>query len=163
MEQTLTRTELNLQTLYQEYLPSVYRVAYSYMRNSYDSEDAAQEAFLRLARFRGKFEDERQIKAWLVVTVTNVCRDMLRRKHRQDASIEDVGEPAAAPESSGDLLGAVRALPDRYRTVIFLHYYEGYSVREIAKAMHQPEGTIKSWLHRARRQLKERLEVSDDD
>ena len=50
MEQTLTRTELNLQTLYQEHLPSVYRVAYSYMHNSYDSEDAAQEAFLRLAR-----------------------------------------------------------------------------------------------------------------
>ncbi len=163
MEQTLIRTELNLQSIYRDYLPSVYRVAYSYMRNSYDSEDAAQEAFLRLARFRGRFEDERQIKAWLVVTVTNICRDMLRRRHRQDASLEDVGEPAAAPESSGYLLDAVRGLPDRYRTVIFLHYYEGYSVLEIAKALHQPEGTVKTWLHRARRQLKERLEVNDDD
>lgn len=163
MEQTMSRTELDLQYLYQTYLPSVYRVAFSYMRSSFDSEDAAQEAFLRLARFRGSFESERQIRAWLIVTVTNVCRDMLRRRHRQDASLDEVREQAAPPEGGGELTEAIRKLPDKYRTVLFLHYYEGCTVEEIADALHRPEGTVKSWLHRARQMLKRSLEVNDDE
>lgn len=95
MEHAETRAELNLQSLYRDYLPAVYRVAYSCMHNAFDSEDAAQEAFLRLAKFRGSFEDARQIKAWLIVTVTNICRDMLRRRSRQDANIEDYQQLAA--------------------------------------------------------------------
>ena len=163
MEHDRSRTVLNLQTLYEENLNSVYRVAYTYMHNSFDSEDAAQETFLRLARFRGSFEDERQIKAWLIVTVSNVCKDMLRRRYRQDAELEDVRGLAAPPEIESELLTAVRALPDRLRTVIFLYYYEGYTVEEIAAALHRPEGTVKSWLHRARRRLRESLEVDDDE
>lgn len=163
MEAAKTRAELNLQTLYQEYLPAVYRVAFTYMHNSYDSEDAAQEAFIRLARFSGSFEDRRQIKAWLIVTVSNVCRDMLRRKHRQDANIEDYQELAAPASGSGELLEAIRALPGKYKTVIYLYYYEGYAVKEIAAAMRQPEGTVKSWLHRARQQLKDSLGENDND
>lgn len=163
MKHALTRAELNLQTLYQEYLPAVYRVAFTYMHNSFDSEDAAQEAFIRLARFSGSFEDERQIKAWLIVTVSNVCKDMLRRRHRQDANLEDVQELAAPQEGSGELMDAIRKLPGKYKTVIYLYYYEGYAVKEIAAAMRQPEGTVKSWLHRARRQLKDSLGENDDD
>lgn len=163
MKHALTRAELNLQTLYQEYLPAVYRVAFTYMHNSFDSEDAAQEAFIRLARFSGSFEDERQIKAWLIVTVSNVCKDMLRRRHRQDANLEDVQELAAPQEGSGELMDAIRKLPGKYKTVIYLYYYEGYAVKEIAAAMRQPEGTVKSWLHRARRQLKNSLGENDDD
>ncbi len=163
MEAERSRTELNLQTLYEAYLPSVYRVAFTYMHNSYDSEDAAQEAFLRLARFRGSFESERQIRAWLIVTVTNVCKDMLRRKHRQDAQLDEADAQAAGAEDGGELLEAVRRLPDQYRTVVFLHYYEGYAVEEIAAALHRPTGTVKSWLHRARQKLKESLEVNDDE
>ncbi len=163
MEHTPTRTELNLQSLYQAYLPSVYRAAYTYMHNSFDSEDAAQEAFLRLARFRGSFDDERQIKAWLIVTVSNVCKDMLRSRSRRDTSLEELREQASAETGGSALLETVRKLPPRYRAVVFLYYYEGYSVKEIAKAMHQPEGTVKSWLHRARQELKERLEVNEDD
>ena len=162
MDHTKIRTELNLQTLYQRYLPSVYRAAYSFLHNSYDSEDAAQEAFLRLARFRGTFTDERQIKAWLIVTVTNISKDMLRRRHRRDADLGDCQELAAAPESGGEVLEAVRRLPDHYKTVVFLFYYEGYTVEEIAAALHRPEGTVKAWLHRARRLLKQSLEVNDD-
>lgn len=163
MEGVFTRAELNLQTVYRDYLPMVYRVAFTYMRNSFDSEDAAQETFLRLARFRGSFEDERRLRAWLVVTASNICRDMLRRKHRQDANIEDYRDLAAPQESGGEVLEALRQLPDKFRTVTYLYYMEGYSVGEIAAALHQPEGTVKSWLHRARRQLKMSLGENDDD
>ena len=158
MQGETPHTELNLQSLYEEYLPAVYRVAYSYMKNSYDSEDAAQEAFLRLARGGTRFADKRQIKAWLVVTVSNVCRDMLRRRHRQDGNLDDYPELPAPQTGAGELTAALLALPDELKVPLYLYYYEGYSVREIARAMGRPEGTVKSRLHRARRLLKESLE-----
>lgn len=158
MEKQTLRTELNLQRLYQELLPTVYRAAYAYMRNPSDSEDAAQEAFLRLALYQRSFPDLRQAKAWLIVTVGNICKDMLRRRHRQDLNLEDYPELPAPQSESGALLAALLELPEKYKTAVFLYYYEGCSVGEIAKAMGQPEGTVKSWLHRARKLLRQDLE-----
>ena len=158
MEKQTLRTELNLQRLYQELLPTVYRAAYTYMRNPSDSEDAAQEAFLRLARTRLSFPDLRQAKAWLIVTVGNICKDMLRRRHRQDLNLEDFPELPAPKAEGAELLAALLQLPEKYKTAVFLYYYEGYSVGEIARAMGQPEGTVKSWLHRARSALRQYLE-----
>jgi RNA polymerase sigma-70 factor (ECF subfamily) len=154
----MLRTELNLQRLYQELLPTVYRAAYTYMRNPSDSEDAAQEAFLRLARYERSFPDLRQAKAWLIITVGNICKDMLRRRHRQDLNLDDYPELPAPRSESRELLSALLALPEKYKSAVFLYYYEGYSVREIAKAMGQPVGTVKSWLHRARCALRQYLE-----
>lgn len=158
MEKQTLRTELNLQRLYRELLPTVYRAAYTYMKNPSDSEDAAQEAFLRLARTRLSFPDLRQAKAWLIVTVGNICKDMLRRQHRQDLNLDDYPELPATQAEGRELLSALLALPESYKTAVFLYYYEGYSVREIARAMGQPEGTVKSWLHRARKLLRQNLE-----
>ena len=158
MEKQTLRTELNLQRLYQELLPTVYRAAYAYMRNPSDSEDAAQEAFLRLAWYQRSFPDLRQAKAWLIVTVGNICKDMLRRQHRQDLNLDDYPELPATQAEGRELLSALLALPESYKTAVFLYYYEGYSVREIARAMGQPEGTVKSWLHRARKLLRQNLE-----
>lgn len=158
MQKEMLRTELNLQRLYQELLPTVYRAAYTYLKNRCDSEDAAQEAFLRLAGSRRSFEDERQIKAWLVVTVGNICKDMLRRKYRQDLNLADHPELAAPERDSRAVLDALLDLPEKYKTAIYLYYYEGYSVREIARASGNPEGTVKAWLHRGRRLLKQYLE-----
>ena len=59
---------------------------------------------------------------------------------------------------SGELLAALLTLPEKWKTAMYLYYFEGYSVREIARAMGQPEGTVKSWLHRARGMLREALE-----
>jgi RNA polymerase sigma-70 factor (ECF subfamily) len=152
------RTELNLQLLYQRLLPTVYRAAYTFMKNSFDSEDAAQEAFIRLAVCSRSFEDERAVKGWLIVTVSNICRDMLRRKHREDLNVDDYPE-LPAPESGGeDLLALLLDLPEKFKTSIYLYYYEGYAVGEIARAMGQSEGTVKSWLHRGRKLLKRLLE-----
>ncbi len=149
--------ELNLQRLYQELLPTVYRAAYSCLKNPSDSEDAAQEAFLRLARYKERFESERQIRSWLVVTVTNISRDMLRSRHRKDLPLDECPELATPETRSGEVLSAVLELSAPFQTAVFLYYYEGYSVKEIARAMKTTEGTIKSWLHRARKQLRRSL------
>ena len=137
MERETLRLEVNLQRLYQQLLPTVYRAAYTYLKNPSDSEDAAQEAFLRLVQSRRTFSDERQVKAWLIVTVGNIAKDMLRRRSRGEVNLD---------------------VPEKWKTALYLYYFEGYSVREIARAMGQPEGTVKSWLHRARGMLREALE-----
>ncbi len=149
--------ELNLQRIYQELLPAVYRVAYTYMKNTYDSEDAAQEAFIRLARCSRSFQNERELKSWMLVTVSNVCKDMLRRRQRQDLNLDDYPELSAPMDEKQELLRAILDLPDKYKSVIYLYYFEGYAVKEIAKVTRQTEGTVKSWLFRARKLLKQSL------
>ena len=149
--------ELNLQRLYQELLPAVYRVAYTYMKNTFDSEDAAQEAFIRLARCSRSFQNERELKSWMLVTVSNVCKDMLRRRQRQDLNLDDYPELSAPMDEKQELLRAILDLPDKYKSVIYLYYFEGYAVKEIAKVTRQTEGTVKSWLFRARKLLKRSL------
>ena len=150
------RGAVSFRELYEEYLPMVYRVAFTYMKNRYDSEDAAHETFLRLMKCDKPFKDQEHVKAWLIVTATNVCRDMLRRKHRDDMSLDD--RDFALDDVSAEkqeLLQAVMALPESYKTVVYMYYYEGYSVTEIAKALDKPAGTVKTWLSRSRKQLKE--------
>ena len=136
----------------------MYRAAYTYLKNPSDSEDAAQEAFLRLVQSRRRFSDERQVKAWLIVTVGNIAKDMLRRRSRGEVNLDDHPELPGPSHDSGELLAALLALPEKWKTAMYLYYFEGYSVREIARAMGQPEGTVKSWLHRARGMLREALE-----
>ena len=163
MQKEMLRTELNLQRLYQELLPTVYRAAYTYLKNRCDSEDAAQEAFLRLAGSRRSFEDERQIKAWLVVTVGNICKDMLRRKYRQDLNLADHPELAAPERDSRAVLDALLDLPEKYKTAIYLYYYEAYTISEIAEILGKNPNTVSSSLQRARKRLKKLIKEANDE
>ena len=157
MEAELEFASMSLRTIYREYMPSVYRMAFSYMQNHPDSEDVAQEAFLRLAQSGKSFADKRQVQAWLILTAANIAKDLLRRSRRRELPLEAAENRPAPGEAGKSLRAAVLALPDRYRKVIYLHYYEGYSVEELAKLLHRPEGTIKTWLRRGRDSLREWL------
>lgn len=157
MNSTLHRAGRSFQQVYQERLPTVYRIAFTYLKNSSDSEDAAHETFLRLMKRTEPFRDEEHEKAWLIVTVTNVCKDMLRRKYRDEANIEDCFGLSSAPYETNGLLEAIMELPDKYKTAVYLYYYEGYSTKEMAKLLDQSPETIKTWLKRARKKLREQL------
>lgn len=158
MEGELEFASVSLRTLYREFMPSVYRMAFSYMQNHPDSEDVVQECFLRLAQSGKHFQDRRQVQAWLIVTAANLCKDQLRRSRRKELPLEAAEHTAAPEEKDRSLRAAVLALPDKYRTVIYLHYYEGYSVAELAKLLHRPESTVKTWLRRGRDALRDVLE-----
>ena len=163
MQDALQRTGRAVKDVYEEHSQTVYRVAYTYMKNRPDAEDALQETFLRLIRGKVVFTDERHEKAWLIRTVSNVCRDMLKARSRGHEDLDAHGELAApAPEADG-LLAAVMALPERYKAAVYLHYYEGYAVREIAEMLRLPPNTIKTRLFRARKALKEALGGDLDD
>ena len=144
--------------MYQEHCQTVYRVAFTYMKNSYDAEDAVQETFARLIRSGERFRSREKEKAWLIVTVSNVCKDMLRRHYRSDRALEDYQYLAAPPHEIDETMEAILRLPEKYKTVVYLFYYEGYTAPEIAQLLGRLPSTVNTQLRRGREQLKTLLE-----
>lgn len=149
--------------MYQEHCQTVYRVAFTYMKNSYDAEDAVQETFARLIRSGERFRSREKEKAWLIVTVSNVCKDMLRRHYRSDRALEDYQYLAAPPHEIDESMEAILRLPEKYKTVVYLFYYEGYTAREIARMLGEKPNTVSSRIGRARLLLKTMLGGGFDD
>ncbi len=146
MGNTLQLTGCSFREVYQSFLPLIYRIAFTYLKNPSDSEDAAQETFLRLLRQNKSFQSREHCKAWLIVTAGNVCKDILRRKRCSEIPLDSCAElPAAAP-AERELIDAVLDLPERYRMAVLLFYYEGYSVKETADLLKQQPETVKTWL-----------------
>src|SRR5687767_5622556 len=128
-----------------------------------DAEDAVQEAFLRAYQALGKFRPDEPFGAWLSRIVANAALDITRRKkiRRADELSEFIADKFSDPGESEELgrrlSDALRSLGDRARSVIVLHDVEGYTHVEIAKMLGIPEGTARSDLHHARRQLRTML------
>ena len=149
--------------IYREHCQTVYRVAFTYMKNSYDAEDAVQETFARLIRSGERFRSREKEKAWLIVTVSNVCKDMLRRHYRSDRALEDYQYLAAPPHEIDETMEAILRLPAKYKTAVYLFYYEGYTAREIARMLGEKPNTVSSRISRARSLLKTMLGGGFDD
>lgn len=149
--------------IYREHCQTVYRVAFTYMKNSYDAEDAVQETFARLIRSGERFRSREKEKAWLIVTVSNVCKDMLRRHYRSDRALEDYQYLASPPHEIDETMEAVLRMPEKYKTVVYLFYYEGYTAREIARMLGEKQNTVSSRIGRARLLLKTMLGGGFDD
>ena len=141
------------------YADTVRRICFMHLKNHEDVEDVFQEVFLKYILHDKIFESDAHEKAWLIRVAINACRDMLRSPFRKRVCyIEDIEhEPFYIQENEGELLNCILHLPPKYKNVIYLFYYEGFSAVEIAKIMHRKENTIYTWLDRARKILKEQL------
>ena len=142
--------------LYEQYADTVYRVAFLRTKNSSDAEDVLQEVFLRYIRRAPEFMSAEHAKAWLIRAAINCSNSLLtsawyRRTEAADDNLRD-----EIVERS-EVYPLVLALPLKYRTVVHLHYYEGYKVEEIARITGAKESTVKSWLFRARAELRRQL------
>lgn len=150
----------------EQYKDMIYRIALNYYGNSYDADDTVQDALLKLYRFDKTFESEEHLRNWLIRVTVNLCKNGLRwAKLRRHAALEDVEIPVQFqyPEQS-ELYQAVMSLPERYRTVLYLFYYEELSVNEIAAALEIKPSAVTTRLSRARQQLKTKLtEVWQDE
>ena len=132
----------------------VWNVCLTLLRDPTDTEDAVQETFLRLLREDEAPEPEAHLRAWLIVTARNVCRDELRRARRRDFALGEARDvPTAAPEID-EPLAAVRSLPEKYRLPIYLFYYEALSTARIAEILDRRESTVRSDLRRGREKLR---------
>ena len=153
----ITKNAYNdLSQVIRAYGHSVQSLAFVYLRNLQDAEDIAQEVFLKYLQKAPYFWVASKEKSWLMTVTANLCKSELRAKHREELPLTD--DLFYLPKEKSDILSAVLELEDIYRIPIHLHYYEGYTLNEIAKIMHVRPGTVGSWLSRGREQLKKRLE-----
>ena len=153
--------------LVQKYKNALFAAAFSVCKIPQDAEDAVQEAFIKYHSTAKEFESEEHIKAWLLRVAINQARDISRSFFRRNSvALEDYRETLAfqSPEDAG-LFETVMGLPEKYRLVLHLYYYEDFSVKEIAALLSVREGSVKTRLSRGRAMLKEILKEdwADDD
>lgn len=143
---------------YHQYVDMVYRLCFSFLKNREDTEDAVQSVFVKYLKSGKKFESGEHEKAWFIVTASNTCKDMLRQAWRRNVGIETYDViPDTYDAEDRDIFLAVMDLPDKYKTVVYLYYYEGYQAKEIAAMLHKPSSTIRNYLTEARKKLKKIL------
>ena len=144
-----------LTALYERHVDMVYRLCFTFLKNRADTEDAVQTTFLKLLRHPRTFESGEHEKAWLLVTASNTCKDALRRAERRNEPLEGYADRLQAPqEPHNEVLDAVLALPEKYRVLVYLTYYEGYTSAELAEMLERPASTIRNQLREARERLK---------
>lgn len=150
--------ELTPDELVGMYSAMIYRLAYTRLQSVYDAEDITQEVLLKYIRADKSFNDEEHRKMWLIrVTVNAVKSWTVSAWNRHTVPLEYAGEVSYTEKEVSDIKEAVKMLPEKYRMPIHLFYYEGFSVKEIAKALSVAEGTVKSLLSRGRDKLKAML------
>ncbi len=139
---------------------TVYRLAYSYVKNNADAEDITQDAFLKLYKFHGEFQADENCKAWLIRVTINLSKNLLRSGWftKRTELTEDI---PCEDEEDRSLIEYVMKLPEKYRVTIHLYYYEGYSVKEIADITGASASSVTTRLMRGRERLKEMLLKED--
>ena len=141
--------------LFDRYADTVYRVALSYLRSPQEAEDAVQTVFLKLlegsmAVYAGKE------RAFLTKLTINHCKNVLSAAKRHETAPLDETVAFAQPEDR-ELFHAIMELPEKYRIVVSLHYFEGYSLREISQLLHIGISAVSMRLHRAKNILKKQI------
>ena len=158
---------LSTENIINRYQDRLFATSFSICRSAEDAEDIVQDTIIKYHQSNKDFESEEHIRAWLIRVCINLSKNLvLSFWNRNRMPWEEYMENLHfAEESDKNLFEAVMALPEKYRIVIHLFYYEGYSVQEIAKILHRREGTVKSQLTRGRKILKEELqeEWRDDE
>jgi len=150
------------------YRPMLTNLAMRMLRNHDDANDAVQDTFLKALRAIDDFDPERPLKPWLCRICSNCCVDAVRSRRREGESLDGhehmlmdeeciVDESAEGSIRHGQVLEAIGRLPERYRRIIMMRHFRHMDVNEIAVELDKPEGTIKSWLFRARAMLKKDL------
>ena len=174
MDTMSLKTSESFEEVMKFYMPMVYRIAFSRLGSSHEAEDITQEVFLKYFRADISYNDEEHRKAWLIRCAINCTKTLVTSawyRHRaSDEGLDNMEEQGDIPGSDGDIdkieqknavMSAVMKLPEKYRTVIHLFYFEDMSVAQISKATGIREATVKSQLSRARDMLKPMLKEVD--
>lgn len=153
------RSEQEVEQAIELYSDMIRRICLLHLNNHEDTEDVLQEVFLKYVLHSVGFESKEHEKAWLIRVTLNACKDLKRRLFRHSTVPLDVlsEEAASVMPEQMEILEVVLSLPAKYKDVIYLHYYEGYTAREIGTMLHKKENTVYSLLSRGRELLKQKL------
>jgi len=147
-----------------QYADMVRRLCVIHLKNQADSEDIFQTVFMKYALSSAVFENGEHEKAWFIRVTVNACRDLLRSFFRsRTVPLEELIDlPAESPPDTRYVLDAVLALPEKYRDVVYLHYFEGYTAPEIGQMLKKNANTVYSLLTRSKKLLREKLGGDED-
>lgn len=150
--------------IYEAYKRTVFGIAFNYTKSNADACDIVQDVFIKYLAGKNTFNGDEHLKAWLIRVTINECKKhMMSSWINRTVSLEDQSFPFEYKQEDLELFEAVMSLPQKYRTPIHLHYYEGYSISEIASLIGARESTVKVRLLRARKMLKLKLEEVEKD
>lgn len=154
------RSEAEIEKAIDLYSDTIRRICFIHLKNYADTEDIFQEVFMKYALSDTLFENQEHEKAWFIRVTINACKDLIKSFFRsRTVSLDELVElPAETPSEHHEVLEAVLSLPRKYRIVIYLHYFEGYSAPEISTVLGKKVNTIYTHLARARDMLREKLE-----
>ena len=158
---TFENGESRFEIAYNKYADMMYRIALSHMNRREDAEDVVHDVFIKYVQSSIDFSDDEHERAWLIRVTVNRCRDLLRRRSIRRYvtfdEIEEIAEEDEIQDGSG-IISIVAGLPDKYKSVMVLHYLEGYSVEKTASVLGLSESAVKMRLSRGRDMLKKNME-----
>ncbi len=146
-------TKMQAEKIIRQYADMIFRVAFQNVKNKADAEDILQDVSLALLTKDAPIYDENHIKSWLIRVTLNKCKNFHKSAYR--TKTEPLSDYIGLYEKEDkELFEDIMSLPKNYRNALYLFYYEGYSIEEIAKLLKKKPSTVGSWLHRARKKLK---------
>lgn len=159
----------DIERIMELYGNSIYRMSYYILQNTQDAQDVLQETLIKYMQKSPQFQSESHEKSWLLRVANNLCKDMLRFRKRNQflnldeltdniSTLQSIPSGPSEPDNTSHLISLIFALPDKYKRTIYLHYYEGYTAKEIAVILKTSEGAVKKRLERGRNQLRRILE-----
>ena len=153
------RSEQEVNRAIERYADLVRRICMIHLKSYADTEDIFQNVFLKYVLHTTPFENEEHEKAWFIRVTINACKDLLKSFfHSRVTSLDEILErPEEIREDYREVLEAVLELPKKYRDVVYLHYYEGYTAPEIGELLGKKVNTVYTLLTRSRQMLREKL------
>lgn len=146
---------ISIEEPFHQYKDAVYRLALSYTKSAADAEDVCQSVFVKMME-QSHIAPGKE-KAWLLKTTANTCKNLLRSSWWRKSSPLDDSVPSSFSPEYADVYQAVMGLDPKYRVVIYLHYYEEYSTKEISQLLHITQTAVTTRLSRGREMLKTTL------
>lgn len=164
IENERSKVDINQQAeqILEDYGNNILRLAYSYLHNMSDAEDVLQDTLIQFLKKAPMFNNKHHEKAWVLRVASNISKNKI--KYNKVRKADELNETLVAEESNNltFVWEAVKSLPEKYREVIHLYYYEGYQIKQIASILNKNDITVRSNLHRGRILLKNILKEDYD-
>lgn len=126
----------------------LYRICFTYLKNVSDTEDCVQDTFVQLIRKEPYFDNADHEKAWLIRVASNICKNKL--KHwwfSKKNNSQDYQLMGSHQLDVNETLMAIMTLPEKYKVVVYLYYYERYNSIELSKMLNKPPSTVRHYIH----------------
>lgn len=162
VQRCLDGDPLSMRQFVEQFQGLIYQVCYRMLGHRQDAEDITQEVFLRAFRSLHRWDSNRTLRPWLITIAVNRCKTFYEQKSRKPiptelAHLQEDKSPVTRHDLAEELQLALETLREEYRTCFILFYQQDLNCGEIGEIMDRPQGTIKTWLHRARNELVEYL------